>query len=327
MPWKLRTDEDNIPRGRMPDYGPNPSHFTIIMHHHGIFKRVENTIQYLDGKVDYFDWCCADEINMLEIIDMGSKIGFESEGCCEYYPSLTGVEVCTMLDYLQTDKDALGLEKLVNEDRVVVVYVHSGPVLEENENENEELGWIEKQPGGHEEQTLMSDEQEGDKENGFANIGNEEGPPQFDEFIIETLDLEDAEDDAYSVGTDTDISDRPPNSDNDFTDDEAFYEGTGETQAELGGSSSISSWQSSASSKVRVDNSKSGAFTYGNDPVFNPKLDMVNPSFEVGQCFEDGKTFRAAVRELAIKLARDIRFVKNDKDRIRAKCKNVKCPW
>jgi hypothetical protein len=48
---------------------------------------------------------------------------------------------------------------------------------------------------------------------------------------------------------------------------------------------------------------------------------------EKGMEFETLKTFKNAVREYNIALGRVFRWVKNDKERVRAKCRQEDCPW
>jgi len=49
--------------------------------------------------------------------------------------------------------------------------------------------------------------------------------------------------------------------------------------------------------------------------------------FELGQIFPGASEFKTAVRNYAVKNVKDIKFVKNDPDRVRAACKNPGCPW
>ncbi|KAG8388268.1 hypothetical protein BUALT_Bualt02G0108000 [Buddleja alternifolia] len=60
---------------------------------------------------------------------------------------------------------------------------------------------------------------------------------------------------------------------------------------------------------------------------FNPKTDMENPQFRIGMVFTSPDEFKQVVRSHAVHWQRDIVFLKNDKRRVRAKCKGTKCPW
>ncbi|XP_060972424.1 uncharacterized protein LOC115704296 [Cannabis sativa] len=61
-------------------------------------------------------------------------------------------------------------------------------------------------------------------------------------------------------------------------------------------------------------------------PVFNPAIDMKNPIFHLRMVFASKKVVKEALREYAIKNGRQIRFVKNDKRRIRVICQES-CPF
>ncbi|XP_028094043.1 uncharacterized protein LOC114294125 [Camellia sinensis] len=61
-------------------------------------------------------------------------------------------------------------------------------------------------------------------------------------------------------------------------------------------------------------------------PEFNKHTNMVDPQFQVGMVFPSSKVFKQAVKEHAIKTGKDIKFLKNDKDRVRAGCKPP-CQW
>lgn len=53
---------------------------------------------------------------------------------------------------------------------------------------------------------------------------------------------------------------------------------------------------------------------------FRPETDMEDPQFKVGMFFSTPQEFKAAVKQHAIKHQRQVKMVKNDKRRIRAKC-------
>ncbi|KAF7153831.1 hypothetical protein RHSIM_Rhsim01G0063200 [Rhododendron simsii] len=60
--------------------------------------------------------------------------------------------------------------------------------------------------------------------------------------------------------------------------------------------------------------------------VFNEKTEMGNPVFEVGMEFKTHAQFRDAVKEHSIKGGKEITFLKSDRDKVRAKCRDG-CPW
>ncbi|GMN31328.1 hypothetical protein TIFTF001_003220 [Ficus carica] len=59
---------------------------------------------------------------------------------------------------------------------------------------------------------------------------------------------------------------------------------------------------------------------------YNPEVDNQNPVFCAGLLFPTGETLKWAIKEYAIKHRRDVKLVKNDKKRIRARCQSD-CSW
>lgn len=66
---------------------------------------------------------------------------------------------------------------------------------------------------------------------------------------------------------------------------------------------------------------------HNNFPVFNEKVDMADPQFQLGLCFTDAALFRSAIRQHSIVNGRDIRFSKNEKNKVQAVCKHKSCEW
>ncbi|XP_014490468.1 uncharacterized protein LOC106753190 [Vigna radiata var. radiata] len=64
-------------------------------------------------------------------------------------------------------------------------------------------------------------------------------------------------------------------------------------------------------------------------PTFGKKKSMVDYKWEVGTIFNDKEDFKEAIRNYVIHTGRDLKFVKNDKRRVRVRCMGVqkKCPW
>ncbi|KAG8363576.1 hypothetical protein BUALT_Bualt19G0036800 [Buddleja alternifolia] len=66
---------------------------------------------------------------------------------------------------------------------------------------------------------------------------------------------------------------------------------------------------------------------HGKFLIFNPMVDMENPTVILGLYFQDTPIFRDDVRQHSIPNARDIVFPKNDKDMVQVKCEHETCPW
>ncbi|KAL0448527.1 UNVERIFIED_CONTAM: hypothetical protein Slati_1409100 [Sesamum latifolium] len=61
-------------------------------------------------------------------------------------------------------------------------------------------------------------------------------------------------------------------------------------------------------------------------PVFNPSC-IFDPYFELGMIFSTKDEFRTAVQSHAIQTKRNIKFTKNDKKYVHAKCFDKECNW
>ncbi|XP_022635221.1 uncharacterized protein LOC111241449 [Vigna radiata var. radiata] len=64
-------------------------------------------------------------------------------------------------------------------------------------------------------------------------------------------------------------------------------------------------------------------------PTFGKKKSMLDYKWEVGTIFNDKEDFKEAIRNYAIHAGRDLKFVKNDKRRVRVRCMGAqkKCQW
>ncbi|XP_022899371.1 uncharacterized protein LOC111412677 [Olea europaea var. sylvestris] len=60
--------------------------------------------------------------------------------------------------------------------------------------------------------------------------------------------------------------------------------------------------------------------------VFNPRIDMEDLIFKVGQIFESKKVLKDAITEHLVRHNREIKYLKNDAKRLRATCKQI-CSW
>ncbi|KAL0409365.1 UNVERIFIED_CONTAM: hypothetical protein Sradi_1870900 [Sesamum radiatum] len=67
--------------------------------------------------------------------------------------------------------------------------------------------------------------------------------------------------------------------------------------------------------------------THHGHPIFNKRMDVEDPKFELGMCFSDTATLRQAIRQHAIVNGRDVTFTLNDRHKVQAKCKHETCSW
>lgn len=62
-------------------------------------------------------------------------------------------------------------------------------------------------------------------------------------------------------------------------------------------------------------------------PRFNEATEFGHISLEIGMLFSSLSSFKAAVRDYTIHWGRQIKWVKNDKTRARARCREQECAW
>ncbi|KAL0345459.1 UNVERIFIED_CONTAM: hypothetical protein Sradi_4377200 [Sesamum radiatum] len=73
----------------------------------------------------------------------------------------------------------------------------------------------------------------------------------------------------------------------------------------------------------RDSDGEGDGYTY---TVFNPEV-VHDPVFELGMMFSNKKEFKMALHSHAIKTRRTLKFVKNDKIRVYAQCRDPECEW
>lgn len=61
-------------------------------------------------------------------------------------------------------------------------------------------------------------------------------------------------------------------------------------------------------------------------PVFNTN-DIFDPKFKLGMAFSTKQEMKLAIQSYAINEKRSIKFARNDKRRLVAKCADGECPW
>ncbi|PKI75298.1 hypothetical protein CRG98_004338 [Punica granatum] len=142
-----------------------------------------------------------------------------------------------------------------------------------------------------------------------------------------TMDIEDVvldnndsgEDDEASIGDDSEHSKELVDSDWEQTDDVDFMNNI-DFEVEWAGLDSQSVERErkgkNAMTVYEKINQEITKVTYDGYKVFNPKLDMDDPEFEVELCFTDTDILRAAIRQHSKVHRRDIKFTKNDKFKV-----------
>ncbi|KAG8363080.1 hypothetical protein BUALT_BualtUnG0006100 [Buddleja alternifolia] len=280
------------------------------MHHSGVLCDSGRRV-YSRGKIDYFEYCCVDEMSMIEVKSMAKEIGIDMDRVNFYY-SRKHFNDCSDLIEMKSDCHAMELEKFLSVDRVVGIFLdnrleketsYSLPDISEGLGSFGDLG---------EHHEIDREEFHNEFDMG-ANV--EEDGVTYDN---EILDKDDTgfSDDEQSIGEDSVHYEKLEDSDNNATDDELDVD----IDVKWGGShSTVTEKQRDMHSGIED--------LKGKFPVFNPRVDMEDPTFVIGLCFHDTPTFRDAIRQHSILNARDVVFTKNDKERVKVKCKHETCPW
>ncbi|KAH7846311.1 hypothetical protein Vadar_012400 [Vaccinium darrowii] len=153
--------------------------------------------------------------------------------------------------------------------------------------------------------------------------------------------------DEYDPESSSDSSDEEVfyDSEYDLTDDDKLFEKNidrDEDSCALGGPTHIADYESiveelravdgyCGSSSDELDSLCTSSDEDGLKPkkkhkVFNDQTDTENPVFMVGMEFKSHSQFRDAVKEYSIKHGKKIKFLKSDREKVRAVCKKG-CPW
>ncbi|KAL0345388.1 UNVERIFIED_CONTAM: hypothetical protein Sradi_4370100 [Sesamum radiatum] len=134
--------------------------------------------------------------------------------------------------------------------------------------------------------------------------------------------------DEQSVGEDSDFSDRLVDSEFELSDDDILFESNIDPDVEWRGlhfNNSINVEQET--SELGSQFSDGTQSTHHGHPIFNKRMDVEDPKFELGMCFSDTATLRQAIRQHAIVNGRDVTFTINDRHKVQAKCKHETCSW
>ncbi|KAH7847383.1 hypothetical protein Vadar_025501 [Vaccinium darrowii] len=287
--------------------GPRSTIFSITVHHGGVFT-TETTKQYVGGKTDIMDGLDSDLLYIHELDSIVHYLGYGPP--IDFHFLLPGYSLETGLVRLKSDGDVRAMIESLFATKMAELYVeHIGGV-----------NFVERQTNSVEVDTdgLLVDEE-------VACIEGDAG---------QTSD-ESTEDEVYSDGsydmTDDDILFET------FIDDEVEYRGVGECSKKskenveennvmeeiVLSDDYFDSEDETAYSSSDDDNAKVKEYQF---KKFRSEHHMEDPPFELGMKFSSATALKDAVKQHAIKHRRNVKLVKNDKLRVRARCQKG-CPW
>ncbi|XP_012850068.1 PREDICTED: uncharacterized protein LOC105969837 [Erythranthe guttata] len=310
--------------------GRNNDYFTIVMHHSGKIMDL-GKICYVGGKVSYFDYCCYDEMSMTEITEMARELKLEDWE--DFYHSRSAIQDCSVLYLMENDNDALELVNYLDKDRATTIYVKHLQVIEdETEKSQPDSFDLDNLPYVDETVGYVGDVDEVDEFNDVSECDVPEfevlGSNMYVNHMTDSFgdndglfdDNESGGSDVQSVGDDSEHSDFLVDSDFFASDDDFQYDNNVDHGVEWGGLRSDEEVEEPRRSmrlnkgkeKVAEDQidetAKKDQWKHHNFPVFNPKIDMVDPNFQLGVCFNDAQSFRDAIRQHSIVNGRDIKL-------------------
>ncbi|KAK4380803.1 hypothetical protein Sango_3029000 [Sesamum angolense] len=153
------------------------------------------------------------------------------------------------------------------------------------------------------------------------HIDNNEGE---EEHSVEqpSIDNKQSSDDGHeqSVGEDSDFSDRLVDSEFELSNDDIIFDSNIDPDSEWRGfhfNNSINVEQET--SELGSQFSDGTQSTHHGHPIFNKRMDVENPKFELGMCFSDTATLRQAIKQHSIVNRRDVTFTINDRHKVQAK--------
>ncbi|XP_039133195.1 protein diaphanous homolog 1-like [Dioscorea cayenensis subsp. rotundata] len=279
--WAIR------PLGKEPpSYPPNSEYFTI-------------KLQYTDGDVHkwadrslagFADYCCADKISRLELVDMAKEMGLIVDGCRFWWLDINN---STMgLREIINDADALAMAMTVNHTKVINLYAKvsssdSGAV-KVNVVRNKKAG----NASTENVDKIIEKDQLGNVEESEA--GNVEGGNATDEEADDDKELEEGSelhDSEYSFNSQEEGEEEGVIADSGSV---PMHIPVVDAKSDYASSDDLNSCFSTDEEQLEPNKPKYAEFTQD--------CDMKDPHFKIGMKFSSFKQFREAVRNYGASL-------------------------
>ncbi|KAH7844546.1 hypothetical protein Vadar_029198 [Vaccinium darrowii] len=329
-----------------------PSDFSLEVHHGGSFTFRPNKV-YTGGKLDTIHGLEPDYMSLLELDAMVQRLGYAPNTAL--YHKKPNCTFDNGLVKINSDKEAYGMLDFLHTGRIAKVYLeHIGGVTFIGSQDGSSIGQSNVEVFDLDLEPIVelgSGNVETHGKSGAINL--EQGfvvdiESEFvgidDVNIVEECRNEEEEnlDPDPESGSDS-STDSVYYSDHSFheNDDDRLYETFVEDQPEFnvtkgdeevkpvydqGPLSDGDSLYGSDNSYDSTSDEESEGRKKAPFKTFRPHTDMEDPKFKIGMFFSSTKDFKAAIKHHAIKHQRNVKLVKNDKRRVRAKCQKP-CPW
>ncbi|XP_058198332.1 uncharacterized protein LOC131313848 [Rhododendron vialii] len=291
--------------------GPMLSFMFLEIHHGGVFTAGPNRA-YVRGKIDVIDGIDSDLLSLIELEGISQHLGYGPHVTFHY--RVPGLNLDIGLVHMKSDADVVALVTSLPPTRIAELYVeHIGGVK-----------FLESQTGSCKADDLVIN---------IDDLFVDEAVILGEEVVHEEelYSDESTEDEMYSDGS------YSMSNDETFVDDEVEFRGIGESSQKNVPEDNVEG-EEIVLSDAYYDTEDGSAYSSSDDDNNTKKIkehqfkkfriehDNENLKFEVGMKFSSAADFKVAVKQHAIKNQRNVKFVKNDKTRVRARCQTG-CPW
>ena len=147
------------------------------VNHGGHFYEDNGKLKYVNGEVEYFDFCQVDYMSLIELDDFAGRLGYE--GKVEYCYKLGIADGIGSLKHLDDDMDVLGMVTEVGKDRIVEIYMVVPQKPFKCDYSHSKIKFIELSDDDNEEDNEVEEDEEANEQD-FYEFAEEEYGFSFD---------------------------------------------------------------------------------------------------------------------------------------------------
>lgn len=324
--------------------GDDSDQFTVEVHHGGFFVGQGSNRSYIDGKVNWFDYCEGDTWSPLWFDDFVGQLGYEPSYTMKIYWLLPEHDFSDGLRMIASDSETRLMVSVVNKVRNFVVFfdhddnisginwedivanpIASLPkVMSPSKVEKLHINRGEKLSSFHSNQNNSAEDFVEATVGPVGATRDEESGSDIDEdFVDSDYELENQDDDLFVENVDEDVIDEGVARGNTISKGEKASDSK-QNRRMLGHSREADS-VSSDEDELYLPESDDEDQARKRYKSFG-EADLDNPVFKVGMIFDSVQILRKAITEYSLKHRVEIRLPRNEKKRLRAQCADG-CPW
>ncbi|CAN6286061.1 unnamed protein product [Urochloa humidicola] len=326
------------PEGEPPPiYGSDSDDFTVEVHHGGFFVGQDTNRAYIDGKVNWFDYCKGDTWSPLWLDDFVGQLGYEASYSLKIYWLLPGTDFSDGLRMVSTDSDTRFMVSVLDKVRNFVLFFdHDDNISGINWDDivanpiaslpkvmsPSKVQHVEKRSGEQLPQFYNKVEKcvhelgTSTGSTSRAAAGTSDSDSELDsDFVDSDYELEDLDDDLFMQNVDGDVV------------EEGFGKGKQASSSHLKGKNAVERDDADdvSSEEDELDLPES-------DDEGQVKLrfkgfrdsDLENPVFKVGMIFDSVQLLRKAITEYSLKNRVQISMPRNEKKRLQSACQGMR---